>query len=330
MDFESYWILDENLQSEYTDNIFSIMNLQCKSLYEKTNGKVFAIFGEIRTDGTLIQMAKNISEVMKVINRKPISGEVIDGISAYERVDVSSMYATKKYGFEVCTETYRFRLFALNISPTYPLEIEIDEEICNSIRDDISGFVLPSNNNNIFKISGDDCFCEVIKRVIQDTKVKYILNELLKKASLEQKNNSKTPEKIVICEGRTDEIILQAIADKLGKRLTTVVADGKMQLPIVFEHIRKNNKKTKVLILADSDGDEEKTQVALEEKIGNNDMYELAIVNNTLEDWFGDEIKGYSKLKTMQVIDSLVDELDFEKLKANHRSFEAFYEYICH
>ena len=93
------------------------------------------------------------------------------------------------------------------------------------------------------------------------------------------------PQKIIICEGQSDEVILQAIARKLNCQVRIVSAGGKGNVPIFFNALHKENKNACVLIVVDSDGDEQQTKKMLEEKIKEG-SYQLAIINNKIEDWF--------------------------------------------
>ncbi|QYX27442.1 hypothetical protein [[Clostridium] scindens] len=63
------------------------------------------------------------------------------------------------------------------------------------------------------------------------------------------------------------------------------------------------------------------------EKIGA-DNYELAIINNSIEDWFMPEVADFSKLKLMQSIDAIIEEIDLAELCNNHESFAKVVEFL--
>ena len=133
--------------------------------------------------------------------------------------------------------------------------------------------------------------------------------------------------KIIICEGPTDEVILQAIARKLNKKVNIVVANGKNHVPSIFATIKEKNQESSILIVVDSDGDEKETRQMIAEKIGL-DGYEMVIINNSIEDWFMPRIKDFGKLKLMQSIDTIIEETDLNKLRAESPSFAKVEEFI--
>ena len=78
-------------------------------------------------------------------------------------------------------------------------------------------------------------------RNLQDRKVHYIISELQRRMNHQEES---IPRKVIICEGQTDEIILQAIARKLDKKVTIVVANGKYNVPSVFDAVKGKNDKS--------------------------------------------------------------------------------------
>ena len=329
MENNNFWGMDMDSPDElkYTDNIHKIMSEQCNYLYQYTQGKVFAIFGEIKFDGSLIAVARAMSNMFKGVSG--ISGvqETVAEVSTKELIDANCMYYEKSYGFEICTEKYRFRLFELKLTPVYPVEIIIDEGICKNVETVLARIAIPTQKANGFIINDEDVFCDVLQRILQDKKVRYIISELKRRVQEDTKEDVVLPNKVILCEGKTDEVILQAIAQKLGCKVTIVVAEGKYNVPKAFDMIRGKNTKSSILILVDSDEDEESTKKVISEKIGPSG-YELAIANNSIEDWFASDIAGFSKLKLMQSIGSIIDAIDFEELSKKHEAFKTVVEFM--
>lgn len=236
------------------------------------------------------------------------------------------MYFDKRYGFEICTEKYRFRLFELRMTPIYPVEIIIDEGICKNIGKTLARIAIPMEKFNHFIINDEETFCDVLENILQDKKVHYIIDELQKRVQ-DKNEEKKLPEKVIICEGKTDEIILQALARKLNQKVTIIVADGKYKVPVIFDTVTVRNIKSNILIVIDSDGNEKETKKMIVEKIGA-DNYELAIINNSIEDWFMPEVADFSKLKLMQSIDAIIEEIDLAELCNNHESFAKVVEFL--
>ena len=329
MEFENYWGLTENFQDELrsTDNIFRIMEEQCKYLFQHTKGNIFAVFGEIKLDGSMFAVVRIMSNVLKGVSG--ISGieETIAESSTKKLIDASDMYFDKRYGFEVCTEKYRFRLFELRMTPIYPVEIIVDEGICKNIGATLMKISVPMEKTNHFQINDEETFCNVLQNVLQDRKVRYIIEELQRRIQVEKESNVYLPEKVIICEGKTDEIILHAIARKLEKNIMIVVANGKYSVPAIFDRVKEKNTESKILIVVDSDGMEEETRKTFTERI-NSDSYQLTIINNCIEDWFMPEVADYSKLKLIQSIDSILEKVNFTELRNVHKSFDEIIEFL--
>lgn len=230
-----------------------------------------------------------------------------------------------RYGFEICTEKYRFRLFELRITPLYPIRISIDEGICKNIEEAISQIAIPMEKSNYFQINNEEIFCKILQMILQDKKVRYIITKL--KNQMDTKPEKEFLERVIICEGRTDEIILQAIARKLEQKVTIVTCDGKHNVPIIFNAVIKKRVKSEILIVVDSDGDEEQTEKMITEQISDQ-KYELAIINDRIEDWFGLELKDFNKLKLIQSIDTIIEEMDIDKVCKEHQSFEKVIKFL--
>ena len=321
MEYKNYWGISEDTQNDlvYTDSIYKIMDKQCAYLFQHTKGKIFAVFGELKIDGSLFTVAKSMSNIVKSISGISVLQETIAESSTKNLIDANDMYFDKRYGFEICTEKYRFRLFELRMTPLYPVEIIIDEGICKNIENKLSSIAIPMKKFNHFKISDEETFCNVLQAVLQDKKVHYIISELQKRVQDKNIEKEHLPEKVIICEGQTDEIVLQAIAQKLNQKVTIAVANGKYNVPAFFDSVKGKNTKSKILIVVDSDGDVEGTKKLIDEKI--DDSYDLAIIDSRIEDWFIPEVADFSKLKLMQSIDSILEEVDFAELSKIHESF---------
>lgn len=320
MEYKNYWIIDENSQDDlkYTDNIQKIIEEQCKYLFRYTKGKIFAVFSEIKTVDSVNVMAKAMSNIVKNISGITGLQENVEESTTSNLIDANIMYFDKRYGFEICTEKYKFRLFELRMTPIYPVEISVDEGICKNIGNTLAKIAIPMEKSNHFKISDEATFCNVLQSILQDKKVRYIIGELQKRVQDIKEND--LPKKVIICEGRTDEIILQAIAQKLNQKVTIVTANGKYNVPAVFDAVNRKDTKYDILIVVDSDRNEEETKKMIVEKIGD-DNYELAIINNSIEDWFMPKVADFSKLKLMQTIDVIIEDVDLAELSKTHESF---------
>lgn len=326
MEYKNYWNINKDTLEdlEYTDNISGIMEAQAKYLFTYTQGKVFAVFDEMKIDGSLSDNISVISNAMKVISGVVGFQQKVSKTSADELLDANSMYFDKRYGFEICTEKYRFRLFELRMKPIYPIEIIIDAGICENIKNELDKIAIPMEKSNQYILVDEECFCNVLQKILQDRKVHYIISELQRRMNHQEES---IPRKVIICEGQTDEIILQAIARKLDKKVTIVVANGKYNVPSVFDAVKGKNDKSEILLVVDSNGEEDETRKMITDDMGS-EGYELAVINNSIEDWFMPEVTDFSKMKLIYVIDSILETMDWDSLKENQQSFADVVEFL--
>ena len=326
MEYKNYWNINKDTLEdlEYTDNISGIMEAQAKYLFTYTQGKVFAVFDEMKIDGSLSDNISVMPNAMKVISGVVGFQQKVSKTSADELLDANSMYFDKRYGFEICTEKYRFRLFELRMKPIYPIEIIIDAGICENIKNELDKIAIPMEKSNQYILVDEECFCNVLQKILQDRKVHYIISELQRRMNHQEES---IPRKVIICEGQTDEIILQAIARKLDKKVTIVVAKGKYNVHSVFDAVKGKNDKSEILLVVDSNGEEDETRKMITDDMGS-EGYELAVINNSIEDWFMPEVTDFSKMKLIYVIDSILETMDWDSLKENQQSFADVVEFL--
>lgn len=321
MAYDNFWGINECLQDniDSTEEICNIMDQQCKYLYNDTQGKVFAVFSEITPEYSFTAMTQAMSKLVKNISCIAKNQEGNDDNPSDELIDAGNMYYNKKFEFTIYTDKYRFRIFEVQITPVYPIDIIIDGGICKNIGNELERIAKPTEKDNCFTVMDQDSFCTLLKKILQDKKVRYIISKLQKSAS-EKDEKEHLTDKLIICEGRTDEVILRAIANRNGSDVRIVTTEQKYNVPDSFAVLRKRDKNSQILLVVDSDGDEDSTRREIVEKLGEKG-YELVIINNCIEDWFAPNVAGFSKLKLMQTIDSIVEELDFEEESKKHESF---------
>ena len=326
MEYKNYWNINKDTLEdlEYTDNISGIMEAQAKYLFAYTQGKVFAVFDEMKIDGSWNDNISVMSNAMKVISGVVGFQQKVTRTSTDKLLDANLMYFDKRYGFEICTEKYRFRLFELRMKPIYPIEIIIDAGICENIKNELDKIAIPMEKSNQYILVDEECFCNVLQKILQNRKVHYIISELQRRMNHQEES---IPRKVIICEGQTDEIILQAIARKLDKKVTIVVANGKYNVPSVFDAVKGKNDKSEILLVVDSNGEEDETRKMITDDMGS-EGYELAVINNSIEDWFMPEVTDFSKMKLIYVIDSILETMDWDSLKENQQSFADVVEFL--
>lgn len=330
MEYKDYWGFTDVDRSpaEHTTEVFSIMNHQCKMLAKHTDQNVFGIFGEMKNDSALIRTAATLATVIKSVSGMTGTTETIDGFSTKELIDADGLLAKQRYAFEICNETYRFRVFSILIPPIFPVEMTINGEVYKGIASKINKIIHAVNPDGSLTIANIAQFEAVLQEILMDKNVHYIVAELEKQAKIEQEINNNTPSKVIICEGRSDEIILHAIAEKVNQEVVIVVSDGgASMIPQVFSAVRQKDATKDVLVVVDSDGDEDGVRQLIENNIGH-DGYELVIINNCIEDWFTPKVANFSKLRLMQSITAVIDEMNFDELYQKHKSFAQVIDFL--
>lgn len=329
MEFENYWGFSSGLQDDmrYTDNIHKIMKEQCEYLSQYTNGEVFAVFDEMKIADVMLSKSQYKDNLEKLlVNMTRINENNVKSFTT-NLIDINNVYSEEHYEFQICTDEYRFRVFELIMTPVYPIKMIIDEGICKNIGSILSKIAETMEEPNYYEIRDEDIFCNVLKNILHDRKVMFIIRELQKRVMLSKTEKEFLPEKVIICEGERDEIILQAIARKLNCKVMVTSAGGKDKVPMVFNAISDRNKKADFLIVVDSDGNEEVVRKEIEEKIST-DGYSLAIISNNIEELFFPEIEGFGKLKLMQSIDKIIDEVDFSQISKKSDAFVKIKDFL--
>lgn len=268
----------------------------------------------------------NNKVILRAVSDEDYENNVTE-VSTKNLIDANDMYFDEHYGFEICTEKYRYRLFELRLTLIYPVEIIVDEGICENIGSTLARISVPMEKFNHFKINDEEIFCNVPQCVLQDKKVRYIIGELQKHLQDNNEKEEYLPDKVIICEGQTDEKVLQAIAQKLNKKVTIVVSNGEYNVPAIFDAVKGKNTKSNILIVVDSDENEEETKKMIAGKI-DTDNYELAIINNCIEDWFMPEVADFNKLKLMQSIDTIIEKINLFELSKTNKSLNKVIKFL--
>ncbi len=167
---------------ENNDSAAAVLELlvsQADLLTQKTNGKIVATFDTIKyryvssTRSSVLGNYAGITTALGTLSSAILSmpepdkkEEVIENSNLE---NAAALYKEKDYKFEICSEKYRYRIFTLNYSPTYPITINVEFGILD---DKLISLTINSLEEAKDKIS----------EIFTSRKVKYILNEMLKEA----------------------------------------------------------------------------------------------------------------------------------------------------
>lgn len=181
---------------------------------------------------------------------------------------------------------------------------------------------------------------EVTRERSQSTEIENFSFDPVSQTIVERRNTSDLyADLVIICEGDSDRRILSLLCSKIlnneksGKKIKIVVAMGKHVIPKVanaLNNVAGNN--VPILIVADSDGDRDKTFSMFNSGISF-DNWRASIPDPEIEAWLGLSRVEFQKLrrkknKIAESIDSLASKIDIDNLKDTDSSFKDFYEAI--
>ncbi len=323
---DNFWESSDNIELFTTDSIFKIMNEQSAFLSKETENRVSAVFEEVPQS----TMAASMIKMLEVFANANSLLEAKDDSS--KRIDANDLYRVSEYEFSLYTDVYKFRIFRLLIKPIYPVVLSLDEGINEEIGIFIKSLCKILDKPNEYSLENEDVFINVLKKVLQCRKVQYIIRELSKQgeesATEELLNEASHQSKVIICEGMTDELILEAVAERLKRSIKTVRADGKERIiKITTEFLKRSETSYKdFMLVVDSDGDEIGTRKLFESRIPPN--CQLVVINNTIEDWFFPKRTDFSTVRGMKNIREIVNSADFEKIESEYKSFKEVVDFI--
>lgn len=175
MTYQSLWNIPK-MNGEglsITGNIQTIMTQQCEYLEAETNGKIKGIFGRINSTWVAIDNASENKYHEEFID--PQISQLTDANELYEQGNSS------RYGFEVFTEKYKFRVFELKLSSVYPIYAEIDEDIRCDEKDRLDKKfhrVFYDAPGSGIEINSEKDFLELLSIVFSSRKMQYLLWKL--------------------------------------------------------------------------------------------------------------------------------------------------------
>lgn len=146
---------------------------------------------------------------------------------------------------------------------------------------------------------------------------------------------------VIICEGYTDRDIISFLANrifqeyKIEKSLSVVTAMGKFALPKVAQGVRSLLKpNAKLVLVADSDGNFDKTQDFLKKHLDFQDWIAI-IPEPTIEEWLSTDHHDFRRMMQknrakgippQEFISEIIKKIDIGELEKNSDSFSAFIE----
>lgn len=157
--------LDLNSQDNEESNAVTLLREQARLLGKKTGGKVKATFSKVEFANDPTALLNGIANVLSSVQ---LVNEELEA-ELQGKQDLNTIFGFTSYKFEIYTDKYRFRLFALKNRLIFPIEIYIDEGICEEF-----------HYGRMIEIKSNAHLEEVVTNVFGSKKVKIILSKLMK------------------------------------------------------------------------------------------------------------------------------------------------------
>jgi hypothetical protein len=155
------------------ENAKGILDGICEELEQATKGRVHARFKAIKYKVRSIEALGLIPS--------DISQEVIDE-NAPNLKDASELYDSRRYGFDIVNDTYRYRPFEASIGALYPIKLYIDETIVRESTGQLTSWLSSEMNNTVAIVYDDEGLKECIRVIISSNKMAVILQRLVSQA----------------------------------------------------------------------------------------------------------------------------------------------------
>lgn len=156
-------------------------------------------------------------------------------------------------------------------------------------------------------------------------------------SQLKPRSAAPIEELFIVCEGDTDRVVISTLVERIlskaksGRSIKIITAMGKIAIPRIVNALNNNiNPKSKILIIADSDGAPIETETMLYNGI-ESDNWLACIPNPSIENWLGiDEINirrpGIKqRLERYRII---ANDINIESLKTKDPEFDKFHRII--
>lgn len=171
---KSLWSIPYGDESnDLTSNVKSLMLEQCHYLEEETSGVVKARFERMKSFEALKGALVAVSHF----------GSSLPDLDGAQRTDANELYSKPLYGFEIYTDSYKFKIMEVTLSPMYPIKIRFDGGVLEDTRDSFPSTVQCVDDGSSFLVSDDDELMDCFAAVVAGKKVRYILMRMIKQAS---------------------------------------------------------------------------------------------------------------------------------------------------
>ncbi len=144
---------------------------EAERLNEFTKGKVIAEFSQIQASNNPVRPAPTVLGVF--------ADKIVNYENASSLKDASKLYNDENFGFEIHNKSYKFRVFEIKISASFPMEIKIDSDIYTDEVENLRSIGAVPSINNTISISSKDILVNSLACILNNRKVMYIISRML-------------------------------------------------------------------------------------------------------------------------------------------------------
>ena len=171
MEIENYWIIED--ESEISTSVtLNFLSDQARLLSKMTNKTVRAVFSQRRIRNSPQQALASVLEQ---------STRMAMGITSK---DASELYEGGWYEYYITdiNNEYELAIFEIKCNQKYPIKLVVEEDIAYEA--DLSG--------SSFEINSHEEFLRYYKRIIQTSKVQYVIRRLIEVVNNQQNKDKNT------------------------------------------------------------------------------------------------------------------------------------------
>lgn len=170
-------------QQKRTDGIIPFFTEQAKMLSGASSGRVKGVFSPtFDVNRTLSPTLETISSMSKIIQHAA-SANVVDLTPKVDLLNANDLYKKNDYCFEIRSNKYRFRLFTIELSPSYPAIMTVDRGICNDLAKIYDRYKFEEADSCNITIQDDEDLDRVFNQLLKSEKLIYICNRLMNEAN---------------------------------------------------------------------------------------------------------------------------------------------------
>lgn len=169
-------IIEKPATAESTEGINSFLDAAARDLSDITEGRVYADFCLPKTvQNNFWDLADGLSN--RVLGMQDLAKNHLESRHAGLK-DANELYSKKTFFFEICNSDYRFKVFSLEMTPRFPIEMHLDEGVFDDISNLLDFPGITCGEASEIEVACMDDFKRVFNVLLKSKKLNYIINRL--------------------------------------------------------------------------------------------------------------------------------------------------------